>query len=308
MKTIGLIGGSADPTLLRMAALIRDRGGDVVWLDNARYPEHTSLSLEDGEVRLDGVDVREVKVWHLRALFLSFPVFRMPDGDFNLFQDWRACYLAQREMYATVSSWIRSVTLGGGTVVNPVETLDQHILKPLQLAMLRRAGLPLPVTLVTNRPEDVVAFAAARGRVIYKPVSGGAFCRALGPEDLQPERLELLRNAPVIFQEHIHGDNVRVCVVGNAVVSAAHIRTRALDYRGNEDGFTSLRLPESVRRLCLKAAKVTGMPYCGMDLIRTADDQWYLLECNPTPVHLGIEDLLGHPVTERLVAYLWDRA
>ena len=308
MKTIGLIGGQSDLTLLRMQDMIRDRGGSVVWLDNSRYPEHEHLSLEDGATSLNGADMRHVRVWHLRAIFLSFPVFRMPDDHYALFEDWRARYLAHREMYATVSSWLRALCLEGGTVVNPVESLDQHILKPLQLALLRRAGLPVPATLVTNRAADVEAFAAAHADVIYKPVSGGAFCRALMPEDLTPTRLELRRNAPVIFQKRVHGDNIRVCVVGREVVSAAHIHTRALDYRGNEDGFTAVKLPAEVRRMCVQAAKVTGMPYCGMDLIRTFDGSWTLLECNPTPVHLGIEDLLGHPVTERLVSWLWERA
>jgi len=308
VKTLGLIGGRSDPTLSRMRDMIQRRGGSVVWLDSSRFPGHEHLSLEDGETRLNGQLLRHVRIWHLRALFLSFPVFRMPDGRYDLFHDWRARYLAQREMYATVSSWLRALRLDGGIIVNPVESLDQHVLKPLQLALLRRAGLPIPATLVTNRPEDVLAFAETHGEVVYKPVSGGAYCRVLMPEDRTPERLELLRNAPVIFQKRVHGDNVRVCVIGKEVVSAARIHTRAVDYRGNEDGYESVRLPADVRRMCIKAARVTDMPYCGMDLIQAASGEWAMLECNPTPVHLGIEDLLGHPVTERLVDYLWDRA
>lgn len=297
---IGLIGNAADPCIQRLCSMIESRRATPFLVDSSRFPEQTCLSLASWGMTANGRSIEEVKVWHVRGIYTSFPVFKMEDGEYALFKDWRAKYLAGREEYSMISSWIRLLSLWGHAVINPIESFDYHFLKPLHIESLRRQGFPLPQTLVTNDPEQLKAFAEAHARVIYKPVSGGAYCHELQPEDLAPERLELLRNAPVIFQERIEGQNIRAVVVGDSVVSAALIHSQAVDYRGNEEGFESVSLPGWVETMCVKAAHASRMRFAGIDLIRSSRG-YTLLECNPTPVYLGIEQLLGHAISEALV-------
>jgi hypothetical protein len=64
---------------------------------------------------------------------------------------------------------------------------------------------------------------ALQGEVIFKPLLGGATTRLLDGPVLA--KLEHVRTAPVIFQQRIVGDDIRVVLVGEEVVSAAAIRT-----------------------------------------------------------------------------------
>lgn len=300
---IGLVGAQEDPIIQHLAGLIVQRGAEPVLLDSNQFPQETTLSITPFGTESNGVCLDDVTVWHVRAVYQGLPVFMMEDREYALFQDWRARYLADREQYSMMVSWLRILALRGNFVLNPVESFDLHFLKPFHIESLRRAGFPVPQTLVSNDQEKVKSFVGAFPSVIYKPVAGGAYCREIRPEDLSSERLELLRNAPVIFQERIEGENIRVYVVGGRVVSASLIHTDALDYRGNEDHFEAITLPTWVEEMCLKAAQLSHMPYSGIDLIR-GPRGYTFLECNPTPVHLGVEVLLGHPISEAIVDLL----
>ena len=93
---------------------------------------------------------------------------------------------------------------------NPMPA-DWLLTKPMQIALLDRAGMPVPETIWTNDPDAVRRFAEGR-RVAYKPVAGGAATKELGPEDLTEERLARSAGRPVTFQELLPGDNYRVYV------------------------------------------------------------------------------------------------
>ena len=70
--------------------------------------------------------------------------------------------------------------------------------------------------------------------MVYKPLAGGGRCRRLTDADLSAERLSRLAAAPVLFQAEVPGTNIRVYVVGGAVVAAYQIVSDELDYRGAE--------------------------------------------------------------------------
>ncbi|HEY1100605.1 MAG TPA: hypothetical protein VGF99_16820, partial [Myxococcota bacterium] len=102
--------------------------------------------------------------------------------------------------------------------------------KPLQLAALQRAGVPVPVTVVTDLDgsvDDDATFDAA----IVKPVPGGA--------------VDVVRPAPgqpMLVQQRLHGPQLRVAVVGGAVVAAGVVVDRAGaafvgDWRGHDVDF-----------------------------------------------------------------------
>lgn len=304
---IGLVGSATDPIIQHLCALIERRGLTPFLVDSNRFPEETTISIAPWGPVANGYSLDKIRTWHVRGIYLSLPVFKMEDGEYALFQDWRARYIAGREQYSMMASLLRLLAQRGDRVINPVESFDFHFLKPLHIESLRRQGFPVPQTLVSNNPEEIKHFVEAFPAVIYKPVAGGAYCRQIQPEDLTPERLELLRNAPVIFQERIFGTNVRVYVVGDRVVSASAIHTDALDYRGNEKDFVSITLPKWVEEMCIKAAHASMMPYSGIDLIKSPSG-FVMLECNPTPVHLGVEQILGHPISDALVDYLIEQA
>ena len=110
--------------------------------------------------------------------------------------------------------------LGGGMSNNS---------KPHQLLLIARAGLKVPPTLVTNDPDEVEAFLAEHGALIYKSISGiRSIVRRLDAG--HASRLALLRHGPAQFQPLIEGCNVRVHVVGEQLF-ATRVRSSAVDYR-----------------------------------------------------------------------------
>lgn len=205
--------------------------------------------------------------------------------------------------------------LRGRPMVNPLAASGPFDHKPLQLATLLRAGLPVPPTLVTDDPHAAVAFDArwrAVGRqTIIKPAVGGAAAR-LVDEDARA-RFDDLRAAPVILQRRAHGRDVRVTVVGDAVVSSVVLAADAtvVDFRSTaawqrgQVAVTPCALPTWVAAASVRAASLCRQVWSGLDWKHDeATDSWELLEANSAPVTLGIEVQTGAPIAAAVVRWL----
>jgi glutathione synthase/RimK-type ligase-like ATP-grasp enzyme len=220
------------------------------------------------------------------------------DSASDRFRHWLVARERGDVFTAMLSRWEHAgVPLYNGLSASPRMT------KPFQLALLKDAGLPVPVTRWTNDPGEVRSFAGER-RVAYKPVSGGAATRAMTDDDLAPSRLDLLARAPVTFQSLLPGEDIRVYVLDDEVIAAIHIVSRALDFRGHEERCVAIDLPAAVRRQCILAAQVIGLRFTGMDLKRDARGTLRFLELNNSPMFLGFDARAGTDVAGRLAARL----
>jgi glutathione synthase/RimK-type ligase-like ATP-grasp enzyme len=193
----------------------------------------------------------------------------------------------------------------GVTLVNGPHAASVMQYKPFQLHALRSLGARVPRTLISNDPVAIRAFHAEVKDVIFKPVMGGAVTRPLDAEAL--ERLEDVVSSPVIFQERVRGDDLRVMLVGDEVVSCVAIQTpeQHLDFRADpvySEGQASYRevpLPEPVQRFCRQAARACGLTFAGID-IKHQGDQYVFLEFNSSPIYLDVELKLGHPISRAI--------
>jgi glutathione synthase/RimK-type ligase-like ATP-grasp enzyme len=95
-------------------------------------------------------------------------------------------------------------------------------------------------------------------------VCGGAHTRELVDRDL--ERLDLLRAAPVCFQELLPGVDLRVHVIDGEVIAAIEILADAIDSRQHERELRVVKLDEETRRVCVRACEVLGLRFTGTDL------------------------------------------
>ncbi len=302
-KLIGLIGAEDDSIIRHLSLLIESQGNRVVFINSEEYPQKTTLSMASWMQSANGYNLAEVNNWIVRSIYLSLPVFELPDGEYGVFQDWRAQYLAARESYALIVSWLKWLEFNGKRILNPLSSFDLHFLKPFHIEHLRAKGFPVPQSLCSNDSAQVRNFIESFDRIIYKPIAGGAYCQEIDKNNLNSQKLETLRNSPVIFQELIEGDNIRVTVVGDKVISSALIETEALDYRGNEKSLKSIELPTWIKEMCVQACKESGMLYSGIDLIQNSAG-YTLLECNPAPMYLGIEKNLGHNISEAILNFI----
>lgn len=293
-----------DLTAARLRALLHGRGCAVtVVTPSAPGADATDLS----SWVLAGADLDGCEVHVVRALPSPFVLPRPGEEPAAVAR--RAFEAQERVLLAQAA--LAAVEARGGRVINPCASLPLES-KPSQLGALARAGLPVPRTLITGLPmaaERFVDALAAEGlQAIAKPLIGGTTARLI--DDAARAHLGALGPAPVILQERVVGDDVRVTVVDGAVVSAVVIQSAALDYR-DDPAYASggaryqpMTLPDQARELALRAASTCMQVISGVDLKRTRDGRFVVLEANAAPQWLDIEEKTGAAISAAVATLL----
>ncbi|MCA9655146.1 MAG: MvdC family ATP-grasp ribosomal peptide maturase [Myxococcales bacterium] len=211
-------------------------------------------------------------------------------------------------------------------VVNPLDRDRAALDKLQQLRIARELGLTIPRTLVTNDPDQVLAFHdAAGGRLVTKmltPLSqsmGGhaplVRTNELRPEDL--EELDGLRHSPMVFQEQIDKSHeLRVAVVDAgggrclaAAIDATTSREGRVDWRKAtpaEVGWRPASLPDALASSLLALVRALGLVYGAADLIVTPDGRHVFLELNPAGEWGMLERDAGLPVAAAIADALME--
>jgi glutathione synthase/RimK-type ligase-like ATP-grasp enzyme len=202
---------------------------------------------------------------------------------------------------------IRWCELTPALVVNRTAAMGSNSSKPYQAQIIREHGFAVPETLITNAPDLVRAFLERHQRVIYKSISGArSIVRILEADD--GLRLERIRWCPTQFQAFVGGTDVRVHVIGDRVFATA-IRTAAPDYRyaalqGSRADLEAIELPAELAVRCAGLAQALELPFAGIDLKITPEQQPYCFEVNPSPAFSYYEAASGQPIGEALASYL----
>lgn len=310
---IAVFGGSRDPITQWQLETIASHGDQAILIDFMALEQGQPVSSLDGKHVYSGLDVGQLDGAILRFIPRASVPYMRNDVELKLYEDWFAAYMHATERASFYMSWLLELAGAGVPLVNSPHAASVHQFKPFQIEALRRAGARVPRQLVSNDPDAVRAFASEVGEVIYKPVVGGALARLLDPT--AGEELELIRASPVIFQERVPGEDIRVTMVGDRVISAVAIETPegTLDFRSDptyrEQGGTyrEVEVPERVRDQCRRAMRECGLEFSGIDLRQSGDD-WVFIELNSSPVYLEVERKMGHPITQALVNYVRERA
>lgn len=295
-----IVGARTDPEAARIHRALTTLGARPVWCDAQAFPAEARLSLRDGVLLLGRQPHPVPRSVYLRSIESSA---LSPVHDDDLRTRPHGLLAQMDEKRAMLTSLLGSLAVGGARLVNSLEANAQHARKPLQLELLRAAGLPIPPYVATNDSVEVRRFARRVKRVVYKPLSGGATVQLLTSKDLTTDRLAALDLAPVLFQEYVEGVSVRAYVVGRRVAGAAAIHSPEVDYRRDEREVIPTTLTADERRAVKRAARACGMAFTGVDLIR-AKDEFVVLECNPAPMFAVFEDKTGINIADPLAELL----
>lgn len=270
------------------------------------FPSNMLISLGDSleQININGIDLSHPSAVYLRSLHQS-PNSYGSNHDQEMQQDWRRTLLKYRERNTMLEAILYRWEALGVPIYNAPST-SRNITKPFQMALLARAGLPVPRTVWTNDPAEVTAFTKS-DTMIYKPVSGGASTRKLMPGDLTTERLSKLAAAPVTFQEFLPGEDIRVYVLDKKVIASYRITSEAVDYRQNEQNIETIALGEQTEAQCIAACRVLGLRFSGMDLKRDREGNLRILELNPSPMFLGFDKLTGTDICGFLAMALMEQ-
>jgi glutathione synthase/RimK-type ligase-like ATP-grasp enzyme len=165
-------------------------------------------------------------------------------------------------------------------------------------------GLRIPETFISNDALAVRKFLAENPDSIYKSISG---VRSIvhRVSDAQLGFIDDVQWCPTLFQRVVPGTNYRVHCL-NGQVFATRIESNELDYRYGRTTMTAAQLPADVAQKCLKLSSRLNLPFSGIDLMRTPDDEWYCFEVNPSPAYSYFERGCGLPISSALARYLME--
>jgi glutathione synthase/RimK-type ligase-like ATP-grasp enzyme len=304
-KLFGLISDPADPHTLSIAEELRKLGHEsqiIVSSGGGKF------SFYEGEWKYEGQNLDKIKVFYFRNMLSQTPAAKQEGGEHRLYRDWYYQSMHAREIYGVQLSWIQGLQSAGKILVNPPTPMIVGVLKPHQLYLLKKAGFPVPPTIITRDPEEARTFIQAHGKVIYKPVMGGAFAELIDEKAMQ--RLDAIRSHYVIFQEYIEGTDIRVTVTEDEILAAAELESQAVDFRAtpgyleNKAEVNSCEIPEKISKICFDGLKLLNLHYSGIDLKRTPDGKYVFLEFNLHPAFLWIEQKLNKPISHGIADLL----
>jgi hypothetical protein len=305
-----------DRTADHVQQKLRQRGREVAQFDTASFPSDADLSVtytphgrERAMIRAGGTDIdldRVTAVW-LRQAQPSIPHAAIVDGKCRdaVAQECRA--VLNDAWHAARCRWLPA---------SPSVVRDtQHKLGQLTLA--GEVGFELPPTIVTNNPDDVLAFYREHNGAIISKLADLGFHQHLGGEfarytEVVSRRdiacVDTVRYCPMIYQAYVPKQvELRVTVVG-AEVFAAEIRSQETrhtrhDWRRYDDLLTPYarhELPPDVRQHCLRLTDRLGLGYGAIDLVLTPDYRYVFLEINPAGQYLWIEQATGLPISDAI--------
>lgn len=204
-------------------------------------------------------------------------------------------------LHAAIEAWLETTS---ACVINRTSANDSNNSKPYQ-AMIIRDHFDIPATLVTNDADAVAAFRSEFKRIIYKSVSGErSIVTEFGAADV--ERLPLMKNAPVQFQEYVSGIDVRVHVVGTEVFATC-VESNAVDYRYDHSGrvrMQAIDISPAVAAECVALTRRLGLELSGIDLRYADDGRIVCFEVNPSPAYIVYEAETGQPISEAIARRL----
>lgn len=117
-----------------------------------------------------------------------------------------------------------------------------------------------------------------------------------------------VENVNFLVQEFVKesmGTDIRAIVVGNKVVASMMRQSLDDDFRSNlhqgGEGKT-VKLTEEERHTAIKAARAMGLPFCGVDMMRSTRGP-LVLEVNSSPGFM-VEKVSGRNIAEKVIEYI----
>lgn len=293
-----------------MVQRLTEQGHDVTLVDLADFPARKSMTFtwavdDEPAYYVDGVDgpidLRQATVgWWRRVT--PFTVDDAVSAAMRPFVVSETSQAINGMLDALPCRW-----------VNPRAADDAAHHKPYQWAVAHQVGLKMPRTLVTNQPDEARSFInnVGVGKTVFKAFLASfedwRETRLIEQEDV--DRLELVRFAPVIFQEYIKGVDLRITVIGDQLF-AAEIDARKTSYPVDmrmvvgESIVRAVELPTKLKQQLLALQRRLGLDYGAIDMRRTDAGEYFFLEVNPAGQWLFAEQHTGLPITQAMADYL----
>lgn len=182
------------------------------------------------------------------------------------------------------------------------------------MQLLARAGVGIPKTLFASETSsfDDLIEQAGGAPLIIKVARGthgnGVVLAETNKAAKAVMQAFFVENVSFLVQEFVKesaGTDIRAIVVGNKVVASMMRQSLDDDFRSNlhQGGEGKpIKLTEEERRTAIKAARAMGLPFCGVDMMRSSRGP-LVLEVNSSP-GFSIEKVTGRGIADKVIEYI----
>lgn len=199
-----------------------------------------------------------------------------------------------------LSTWFEIADI---PILNKSTANESNSTKGYQLQLIRDF-FTVPETLISNDYNEVLNFWQNQGKIIYKSCSGERSIVTYLDEETFSNRKNALGFCPVMFQQFIDGQDIRVHVVGNETHSTL-INSNATDYRyDNESKWEKIDLPLEYQEVCIKLSRFLDLELSGIDLRFNSEGIPFCFEVNTSPAFTAYEEVTGQEISKSIANYL----
>jgi RimK family alpha-L-glutamate ligase len=201
----------------------------------------------------------------------------------------------------------------GVKVINSASAIERSVDKYYTSTLLEDAGILTPRTITTESFRSAVqAFDELGGDVVVKPLFGSFGVGMVRVDDRDVahrvfKALQLARNVFYVQEFIPHGNqDIRAFVIGEKLIASM--------LRVGESWKTNIargakpkpyKLSTKLEKLCVKASKVVGCDYAGIDILKSMKDgRFYVTEINSTPGWEGLQTATETNVARSLIEYI----
>jgi len=229
---------------------------------------------------------------------LDIPGFdgAVPDGAFV-----RSVSTGTLEQITKRLGILHALRESGVRVWNDARAIERCVDKSTATFLFQRAGLPVPITRVSERRDDAFRFLDQRGgRMVMKPLFGSQGNGVTRVDDSSAiPAAETLGNV-YYTQAYLRSvDEQRFSdwrvFVSRGRVLAAMVRSGSSWVTNIHQGAAAEAVTEELRfeldGLALAAAEAVGADYAGVDLIRDSGGALMVLEINSNPAWKGLQSV-----------------
>ncbi len=198
-------------------------------------------------------------------------------------------------------SVMEQLRASGTPVVNPASSMLLARDKYTSIRMLMEAGIPVPDTAITEDLGYALEVIREWGDVVIKPLMGALGYGSVRVSDVDVGftvvKTLLAHGQPVYIQRYVEkgGRDIRVFTVGDQAIAAAYRIAPPGHWKTNvaQGAYTEpAKLTSELEELAVKASKVLGLEYAGVDVAETRDG-YVVFEVNAAPQWRGLMEATG---------------
>lgn len=302
---IALFANHDNKQLHALREILEDMGANPQMFDiRPGGPTEPKITMQGGRMYWAGVDFSDIHAVHIRCTAINTLPVLPPLLNATTYTQYMHVFQKEQLYQTAAYNFFDRLSAQGKLVINPLTSAYvDHDSKSQLYEKLRAAGFDTPITRTTNDEAEVIDFINSHKEALVKPAIGFGNARSISLDD--KERFNELRVFPLVMQERVFGDTIRVHIVGDTVVLALKIINKGdVDSRIGTDGFEYFKLPPEEEEKIVRANRMLGLHYAAWDVIFSPEGRVAYLDCNPGPYIMWIGDDNVKTVLTELARYM----